>query len=105
DSSFDEGQLYRGADLANSLNRVGRSMSAGVRYKVTPLTSLLINGNYGEDRFPESHIRDSRTYSVVPALEFSSDAAIHGRLGIGVGKFQPLDGRLPPYVGGVYDAC
>jgi hypothetical protein len=104
DSSFDQGQLYRGADLAASLNRVGRSMSAGIRYKVTPLTSLLVNGNYGEDRFPDSHIRDSRSYSVVPALEFSPDAAIHGRLGIGVEKFQPLDTTLPASIGAVYDA-
>ena len=104
DSSFDEGQIYRGSDLATSLNRVGRSMSAGVRYKVTPLTSLLINANYGEDRFPGSHIRDSRAYSVVPAFEFSPDAAIHGRLGIGVERFQPMDVTLPASIGAVYDA-
>jgi hypothetical protein len=41
---------------------------------------------------------------VVPALEFSPDAAIHGRLGIGVEKFQPLDVTLPASIGAVYDA-
>jgi hypothetical protein len=103
-SSYDEGELFRGADLGQSLNRSGRTVSAGVRYAITPLTSLAINGNYGEDTFPDSHIRDARSYSVVPTLEFSPDAAIHGRLAVGVEKFQPLDATLPEHLSGVYDA-
>jgi hypothetical protein len=41
---------------------------------------------------------------VVPALEFSPDAAIHGRFAAGVEKFQPLDATLPTSLSGVYDA-
>ena len=41
---------------------------------------------------------------MVPTLEFSPDAAIHGRLAAGVEKFQPLDSTLPEYLSGVYDA-
>ncbi len=80
DSTYAQGQRYRGADLADALNRVSRKASAGIRYKITPLTSLAINANYGEDRFPDSHIRDARSYSVVPALEFSSFEVNGGRL-------------------------
>jgi putative beta-barrel porin BBP2 len=104
DSAYADGQVYRGSDLGDALNRVGRSMSAGVRYKITPLTSVAINANYGEDTFPDSHIRDAKSYSVVPTLEFSPDAAIRGRFGIGVEKFQPLDVTLPASLGAVYDA-
>jgi hypothetical protein len=104
DSSYDEGELFRGTDLGQSLNRSGRTVTAGVRYAITPLTSLAINGNYGEDTFPDSHIRDARAYSVVPTLEFSPDAAIHGRLAVGVEKFQPMDATLPASLSGVYDA-
>lgn len=104
DTTYATGQLYRGSNLGDALNRAGRSMSAGIRYKITPLTSLAVNANYGEDTFPDSHIRDAKSYSVVPALEFSPDAAIRGRFGIGVEKFQPLDVTLPASLGAVYDA-
>ena len=103
-SSYDAGELFRGADLGQSLNRSGRTVTAGVRYAITPLTSLAINGNYGEDTFPDSHIRDAKSYSLVPAVEFSPDAAIHGRFAAGVEKFQPLDATLPSALSGVYDA-
>jgi hypothetical protein len=104
DSDYEDHQQYRGADLAEALNRSGRSVSAGVRYAVTPLTTFAVNANYAEDTFPDSHLRDSHSYSVVPAVEFSPDAAIHGRLAIGVEKFQPVDVTLPESLGAVYDA-
>jgi hypothetical protein len=104
DSKFDEGEQFRGVDLGDALNRSEQSATAGVRYALTPLTTLAVVGNFTEDRFPDSHLRDSRSYSVVPTLEFSPDAAIRGRVGVGVEKFQPLDPTLPAYVGPVYEA-
>jgi hypothetical protein len=104
DSTFDAGEQFRGVDLGEALNRSERSATAGVRYALTPLTSLAVVGNFAEDRFPDSHLRDSRSYSVVPTLEFSPDAAIRGRLGVGVEKFQPLEPTLPAYLGPVYEA-
>ena len=105
DTSYEEGQRFRDTDLGVSLNRTGKFFSGGVRYALTPLTTLDVTGDYSEDIFPDSHIRDSKTYSVVPLLEFSPDAAIRGRLQGGYQIFKPADPSLPEYRGGVLSAA
>ncbi len=104
DTRFDEGERFRGVELGNALNRSGRSATAGVRYALTPLTLLAVVGTYAEDRFPDSHIRDSNAYSVMPTLEFSPDASIRGKFSAGIEKFQPLDRTLPANLGPVFEA-
>jgi hypothetical protein len=103
-ATFDPGEQFRGVELGDALNRSERSATAGVRYALTPLTSVAVVGNFTEDRFPDSHLRDSRSYSVAPTFEFSPDAAIRGKLSIGVEKFQPLEPTLPAYLGPIYEA-
>lgn len=97
--SYDDGEQFRGVDLAEVLNRTGKAFSGGARYAVTPLTTLVVTGDYAEDIFTESHARDSRTYSVSPGLEFSPDAAIRGRVMAGFQIFKPRDVTLPEYKG------
>ena len=75
-----------------------------MRYALTPFTTVSILGEYAQDTFPDSHVRDSRSYSAMPTFEFSPDAAIRGRFGVGVQKFQPLNATLPSYLGPVYEA-
>lgn len=104
DSTFDDGEVFRSVDLGDALNRSGRSVAGGVRYSLTPLTLLAVVVNYAEDTFSDSHVRDSKSYSLVPTLEFSPDASIHGHLSAGVERFQPKDVLLPAYVGPIYDA-
>jgi hypothetical protein len=105
DASYDQGEQFRGVDLAEALNRTGRVYSAGVRHALTPLTTLVVAGDYAENDFPQSHIRDSKSFSVAPALEFSPDAAIRGKVSAGVQVFQPVDPALPDYTGPVFSAA
>jgi putative beta-barrel porin BBP2 len=104
DSVYEVTQRFHGVDLAQALNRSGRSFSAGVRYAMTPLTTFTVLGNYAEDDFPESHIRDTRMYSIGPGLDFSPDAAIRGRVSAGFQIFQPVDRSLPESRGAVVSA-
>ena len=104
DSSYEEGQEFRGVELGNALNRTGRFLSVGGRYSLTPLTTLLISGDVSEDTFPDSHVRDSKSYSVVPVLEFSADAAIRGRLMAGYQVFKPNNPTLEEYRGPIMAA-
>lgn len=104
DTSYERGEGFRGVDLAEALNRRGKLFSGGVRYAVTPLTTLAVLADYAEDVFPLSHIRDSRSYSFVPALEFSPDAAIRGRVMAGFQIFRPVNTTLPEYKGSVLSA-
>jgi hypothetical protein len=103
DTKFDEGERFRSVDLGDALNRTGRSATAGVRYALTPLTLLAVVGTYTEDRFPDSHIRDSNSYSVLPTLEFSPDALIRGKFSAGIEQFQPLDATLPAHLGPIFE--
>ncbi len=91
DSTYDDHQTFRGVTLDSELNRRGTQYIAGARYAVTPLTTVLVTGNYREDTFPQSHLRDATRFSVTPAAEFAPDAAIHGRFAAGYEVFRPKD--------------
>jgi hypothetical protein len=102
DSNYEKGATFHGANLSEALSRTGRAYSAGIRYTVTPLTTLVLAGDYSEDRFPKSHLRDSKTYSFVPVVEFAPEAAIRGRLAAGVEVFKPNDPRFAQYKGATF---
>lgn len=105
DSTYDRGEVFRGVDLSNALNKRGRSYSGGIRYALTPLTTLAMMGRYDEDIFPASHLRDSRIYTFSPTLEFNADAAIRGSLSAGLEVFKPKDTQLAEYKGATYLAA
>jgi Putative beta-barrel porin 2 len=104
ETSFDRGQSFQGVDLSQALNRKGRAYSGGIGYAVTPLTTLLLAWKYAEDRFPLSHLRDSKTFAFTPTLQFSPDAALRGQVSAGVEVFKPKDTQFARYRGATYDA-
>jgi hypothetical protein len=105
DSIYQPGESFRGVDLANALNRRRHTLSGGMRYVVTPFTTLAIAGNFAQDLFTESHLRDARSYSIGPTLEFNPEAMIHGRLMTGFQLFRPADAALPEHKGVVLAAA
>ncbi len=94
DSRFEEGERFRGVQLADALNRRSQMYSAGVRYAVTPLTTLAVTGNFEDERFQISPLRNSRSYSVTPTVEFAPEASIRGSLSAGYQLFSPEDPEL-----------
>ncbi len=102
-TSYDEGQRFLGADLATALNSTTRAAAAGLRYSITPLTTIRFEGAYREDIFPESHLRDATTYSFSPTVEFDPDAVIHGSFSAGVARFVPKDTRFDRYTGPTFE--
>lgn len=98
-TAFEKGEKFRGTDLGDALNRTGRRYSGSLRYMLTPLTVFVVGGSYGEDIFPRSHIRDSRTYILAPSIEFNQDAAIRGNFTAGYEVFTPADPELARYKG------
>jgi hypothetical protein len=99
ETAYEEGEEFRGVDLAGELNRVGRSASFGLKLFVTPFTTLALAAETLQERFPGSHLRDADSIRFVPTLEFSSDAAISGRAGAGYRDFKPTNPALPEYRG------
>jgi hypothetical protein len=80
---------FHGVALYDPLNREAWMYSGGVRYAITPLTTLAVNGNYSADTFPFSPLRNSKSYSVTPVLEFAPEAAIRGTFSAGYQRFSP----------------
>lgn len=104
DTTYDDGETFRGIELDEALNRQGRTFDAGVRYAVTPLTTVAILAGYDEQIFPETHVRDVKRYSVGPTVEFSPEAAIRGRASAVVERFKPIDPSLGERTGLAYQA-
>ncbi len=104
DSNYDEGERFRNVALDEALNRSGRGVEAGVRYAITPLTTLSVTGGFEEQQFKESHIRDSKRYTVGPTIEFNPEAAIRGRIVTALELFKPDDPALSETLGYAYQA-
>jgi hypothetical protein len=101
---YDEGEQFRGIALDDALNRSGRGAEAGVRYAITPLTTMTVTAGYEEQTFRQSHTRDLKRYTVGPAIEFSPEAAIRGRVVAGFELFKPEDPALAERRGVAYTA-
>ncbi len=104
DTNYDEGETFRNVALDDALNRSGRGGDAGVRYAITPLTTLSVTAGYEEQEFKESHVRDLKRYTVGPTLEFSPEAAIRGRVITAFELFRPEDPALDERMGIAYQA-
>ena len=57
--TYDENEEFLGNVLADQLDRVTDLASAGVRYYITPVTTLVVDVEVQRDRFETSPIRDS----------------------------------------------
>jgi len=54
----DDGQSYRGTNISSSLSTDDFFGNMELRYAVTPLSSLLLEGGYKETHFPDAAIRN-----------------------------------------------
>jgi Putative beta-barrel porin 2 len=104
ETTYDEGEQFRGVALDEELNRTGRGGEAGVKYSITPLTTITVAAGYEEQTFRQSHIRDLKRYTVGPTIEFSPEAMIRGRVVTAFELFKPKDPSLAERMGVAYTA-
>jgi hypothetical protein len=98
-TTYAQGEQFRQVNLADELNRTGKSASGGLKVFLTPFTTLVLAAEVEQDRFSGTHLRDADSFGFAPALEFSSEAAVSGRAAAGYRRFQPLDPSVPAYRG------
>ncbi|HEX2343258.1 MAG TPA: outer membrane beta-barrel protein [Vicinamibacterales bacterium] len=96
---FDEDEVFNGVPLAATMNSDFDAFESGLRFTLTPLTTLQVTGLYQRDRFDTALGRDSTTWRIVPTLEFAPDALISGRLTVGFTSFEPESPSIEPYRG------
>jgi hypothetical protein len=99
--AFEEGQLFLGVDLADALNRTSDSEEVQFLFKLTPLTTFVVNGSAVQDRFTFDRLRDSRSVKVLPGFEFKPSALISGKVFVGYRRFTATNPELPDFEGAI----
>ena len=94
---FEPNALFRGTDLARSLNHKGTVQGLAFRYAATPLTTFAVNVDQGRDRFAFSAERNADIFRVSPSVEFKPLALVSGRAAIGFHKVSFRQSGQPDY--------
>jgi hypothetical protein len=98
-TAFDEGETFLGADLATALNRTSQSEELQLRFKLTPLTTLVLGADSVQDRFRFNSIRDANSIRVLPGFELRPSALVSGKVFVGYRRFDALNQGVPDYQG------
>lgn len=85
-TGVESGQEFRGADLERALTIDTYQGGAELRYRLTPITSLLVEGAYRETHFPNARVRNFSEENV--GLGIRTDGLIDGRATAGVRRTQ-----------------
>jgi hypothetical protein len=96
---FDGDAFFSGSYLEEVLNRDSRGLSATVRYRRTPLTTIVVRTEKSRERFTSSPLRDADTLRIEPGVEFRPPALISGSGYLGVRRLDPLHKELPAFSG------
>ncbi|MEN3339609.1 MAG: putative beta-barrel porin 2 [Acidobacteriota bacterium] len=97
---YDADAVFDGTSLQRTLNQDTTGVRGVVRHRLTPLTTLAVRYERLRDEFPFSHNRDSRSYRVMPGVEFKPRALIKGTAYVGYRQFTPTDlASLPKFNG------
>lgn len=88
-------------NLGETLNRNSRRAGGGLEVQLTPLTTFIVDGEAGTDRFPLSPQRNAETFRILPGFRFKPFALIDGSLFVGYRRFQTIDPLLPDFSGTV----
>lgn len=97
--AFDPGEVFRGVELRRSFDGRKTSVSGGVGIEVTPITRFSVLVSRERQRFELSPDRDSTTWRVTPALNFSPTGLLTGSASVGYRRFHTLSPLLPDYSG------
>jgi hypothetical protein len=96
---FDSDEVYRGENLQEQLDHDRTLVGVGVRYELTPLTSITSEISSYQDRFTLSPDRNADSMQVSAGVTFDPAALIKGSAQVGYQHFSPDDPRLPDYQG------
>src|SRR6185503_7031102 len=77
-TSYDENQQYATYMLADQLNHSRDTAAAGARFRVTPLTTVLMAAEFERDRFALAPLRDASSIRIGPAIALDSGGALTG---------------------------
>ena len=86
DSRFEQGEVFRGVELATRFNRDTTGAAARIRYDLSPLTTFTVEGDAARDHYVLSPAFDADNVRANVGFHFSPDAVIKGRAVVGYHK-------------------
>jgi hypothetical protein len=87
----DSGQSFRGADLETALTSDQFSVGPQFRYRLTPISSLIVEGNYAITRFPRASRRNFHAEGA--GIGIMTSGLLKGQATIGVRRNQLSNGN------------
>jgi putative beta-barrel porin BBP2 len=98
-TKFDRLAMFDGVSLSQQLDRVTRGTATGLRFDLTPFTSVTSAIEVEKIRFAHAPLRDANSFRFAPVVQFTKGAIIEGQASAGFRDFRPIDPRLAPYRG------
>jgi len=95
--------VFLGTYLRETFDRRVDSVTASLRYRLTPLTTAVVYVDRERQRFTFSPGRDSNSVEVMPGLEFGTFALLSGRAHVGYRTMNMIAAEIPDYRGVVAD--
>jgi hypothetical protein len=103
-AEYDADAVLAGTSLRQTLNRETSGLVGTVRHRLSPLTTLGVRFDRLTDNFTYSPVRDSRSFRVMPGVEFKPRALVSGTAWVGYRRFTPeTPAVLPEFSGLVAD--
>jgi hypothetical protein len=97
--AYDPDALFLGTNLADTMNNTSRGAGAGLRFRLSPYTSVATLVDATATRFEFSTDRDTNSYAASAGLEFHPRAVLAGTAGLGYRVLKPLSPRTPSFSG------
>ena len=97
--AYADSEQADGQNLSEQLDNTTHTYTAGLRFELTPLTMLLVDGQFATTRFTGNQVRDNDSWSVRPRLLLQPDAYISGELMVGFKTLAPKDPLLARFSG------
>ena len=98
-TAYDKNQPYLTFMLADQLNHSRDTAAAGARFRVTPLTTVLVAAEFERDRFEVAPLRNADSFRVGPEIALDTGAALTGNIKGGFRSFKPSYPGVPGYNG------
>jgi len=98
-TSIQQGETFRGVDLARRLNRESTGATARLKYEVTPLTRFFVEGGASRDKYTLSPGYDADNLNGKVGFEFEPEAVLKGRASVGFHRIEPVGPLAIPFEG------
>jgi hypothetical protein len=96
---FLAGEVYEGVPLDQALNNTTRASTAGLRFELSPLTTLSLLTRLEQVRFDSAIFRDNESWVFMPTFAFSPEALLSGRASIGYRSLTAKTAGVPDFRG------